>query len=405
MIAKFGDGRDWFFEKRFGMFVHWGLYALNGVHEQELWRYALDPAAYAQLQYRFDPRAFNPRQWLDMFQENGMEYLVFTTKHHDGFCMFGSRLTDYNILNTPYKKDIFGMLAEECHKRNFPLVAYYSVLDWHHPAYPNTGDTHEIHTDPAAHDMSAYMEYMTGQLRELCSNYGTIHGIWFDLNSKLYQHAGIAAMIRELQPCAVINNRGTEPGDFSTPERVLPAGDVYQTPTEACESVGHYSWGYRKEEVYYTPAYLKHNIAVNLACGGNFLLNAGPDGDGRFCREAKNILRKVGSWYQLAREGLTAPGCGALARFPSIYQTGTGDTRYLILAGEVPCSDLELAGYPDLLSAESLTHPGDRLDVSNEDVYKIDFFPHAPRIRGILNRPGEVQVLKIRCRNRKEQPR
>ena len=397
MIAKFGDGRDWFFEKRFGMFIHWGLYALHGVHEQELWRYDLDPASYTPLQYRFNPTAFDPRQWLDMIQENGMEYLVFTTKHHDGFCMFGSDLTDYNVLNTPYKKDIFGMLAEECHKRNFPLVAYYSVVDWHHPAYPNTGDTHEIHTDPAHHDMDQYMAYLQGQVRELCTRYGTLHGIWFDLNSKEWQYPGVVSMIRELQPCAVVNNRGPEPGDFSTPERVLPAGEVYTTPTESCESVGHYSWGYRKDEVYYNPAFLKHNIAVNLSCGGNFLLNAGPDGRGCFRSSARKILRDVGRWYKSAREGLTAQGLGALARFPSVYQTVDGDTRYLVLTGNVPCSELELAGYPDLISAENLTYPGDRLSVANEDIYKIDFFPHAPRVCNLRNRPGEVQVLKLRC--------
>ena len=397
MIQHFGDGRDWFFEKRFGMFVHWGLYAIHGIHEQEVWRYALDPAAYTPLQHRFNPTAFEPGRWLDMIQENGMEYLVFTTKHHDGFCMFGSRLTDYNVLNTPYKKDIFGMLAEECHKRNFPLVAYYSVVDWHHPAYPNTGDTHEIHTDPRYHDMDAYMEYMQGQIREICTNYGQIHGVWFDLNSKLYQHSGIVAMIRELQPCAVVNNRGTEPGDFSTPERVLPAGEVFRTPTEACESVGHYSWGYRKDEAYYTPSFLKHDIAVNLACGANFLLNAGPDGKGRFPRQSREILRKVGRWYQAAKEGLTAPGQGALERFPTIYQTGHENVRYVIFTGDTPCKDLELAGYPDLISAENLTHPGDRLTVDNEPVYKIDFFPRAPRIRGLRSRPGEVQVIKLVC--------
>ena len=143
-MRHFNDGRDWFFEKRFGLMVHWGIYSVGARHEQELQRMKTPVAVYESYARRFDPVKFDPAQWLDMAQEAGMEYLVFTTKHHDGFCMWDTAQTDYNIMHTPYGRDVVGLLAEECHKRNFPLVLYYSVVDWHHPAYPNLGRHHEI---------------------------------------------------------------------------------------------------------------------------------------------------------------------------------------------------------------------------------------------------------------------
>ena len=137
MKFPLNDPRNWFCRKRFGMFVHWGVYAAGGIHEQELWRYNTPQEVYKRYSEVFNPVKFDPARWLDMIQDSGMEYLVFTVKHHDGFCMFNTAYTDYNIMNTPYGRDITAMLAEECHKRNFPLEFYYSCVDCHHPAYPN----------------------------------------------------------------------------------------------------------------------------------------------------------------------------------------------------------------------------------------------------------------------------
>ena len=130
---------NWFRQARFGMFVHWGIYAVPGVHEQYWQRWNLQREAYIKYADQFNPVKFDPVEWLDMAQDAGMEYMCFTTKHHDGFCMWDTRQTDFNIMNTPYKRDIVGMLAEECHKRNFPLMLYYSVVDWHQQAYPTGG--------------------------------------------------------------------------------------------------------------------------------------------------------------------------------------------------------------------------------------------------------------------------
>ena len=136
MNRLFGDGRDWFFKKRFGMFIHWGLYAIPAWHEQILWRGNMKRVEYETLIDDFNPSNFNPHSWLDILESVGMEYLCITTKHHDGFCLWDTKYTQYNVMNTPYKRDVIGQLSEACHQRGINLGFYYSLPDWHHPNYP-----------------------------------------------------------------------------------------------------------------------------------------------------------------------------------------------------------------------------------------------------------------------------
>ena len=343
-MRHFNDGRDWFFEKRFGLMVHWGIYSVGARHEQELQRMKTPVAMYEDYARRFDPVKFDPAQWLDMAQEAGMEYLVFTTKHHDGFCMWDTAQTEYNIMHTPYGRDVVGMLAVECHKRDFPLVLYYSVVDWHHPAYPNLGRHHEIETDVSKHDPAAYLAFLKAQIRELCSNYGTIHGIWWDMNVPGFDDPEIHAMIRRLQPLAVINNRGFGEGDFSTPERDFEARPdaAFTTPTEACDSIGVNSWGFRENEDYHSVHYLKAKIAEYIARGGNFILNAGPRSDGTFPGEARRIFSEVGKWYRQVAPALTAPPCGGNVEAPGILCTGKGEELNVIVLRLPESSTLRL---------------------------------------------------------------
>ena len=138
-VKRFGDGRDWFFEKRYGMFVHWGIYSIPAWHEQHQWRARVPRAEYVKFAGKWNPRKFDPEEWLDIMEMAGMKYITITTKHHDGFCLWDTRHTKFNTMNTPYKKDIIGMLAEACHKRDVPLCLYYSVADWNHPNLPESG--------------------------------------------------------------------------------------------------------------------------------------------------------------------------------------------------------------------------------------------------------------------------
>ena len=208
-IERFGDERDWFFEKRFGMFVHWGLYAIPAWHEQYQQRAGIPRQQYEKLSGQWNPVHFDPEEWLDLMQEAGMEYLTITSKHHDGFCLWDTKYTPFNTMNTPYGKDILGMLADACHKREVPLSLYYSIVDWHHPNYPNQGRHHElpgpVHGDDPNWEL--YMEFLKNQVVELCSNYGDLHGFWWDMNVPEHHDPSINAMISLLQPKAVINNR------------------------------------------------------------------------------------------------------------------------------------------------------------------------------------------------------
>ncbi|UKI30512.1 MAG: alpha-L-fucosidase [Lentisphaeria bacterium] len=318
---------------------------------------------YRRYAENFRAAAFDPRRWLDVIQENGFEYLVFTAKHHDGFCMFDSRLTDFNVTRTPFGRDVFGMLAEECHRRSLPLVAYYSVVDWHHPAYPNRGRHHELVTDPARHNLAEYLEYMRGQIRELCSNYGTLHGIWWDMNTAELNDPSLNEMIRRLQPEAVINDRGCGPGDYLTSERCAPEENRGALKYEGCDSVGRFSWGFRRDEDYYSSSFFQSKVALTLARGGNFLINIGPDGDGRFPEPAEKILIEAGSWYRKVREGLTATPAPDLStsRQPVTGEPG-GDTFYWILEEPSASSRFVLPGkqFPDIAEAE-LLNTGEKL--------------------------------------------
>lgn len=331
-MQRFGDGRDWFFEKRYGMFVHWGLYAIQEWHEQDQWRRGIPRAEYEPLIHRFHPIKFDPERWLDILQDAGMEYLTVTTKHHDGFCLWDTRETDFNVMRSPYGRDIIGLLADACHKRSIPLCFYYSVADWHHPNYPNQGRHHELPAPGAGHtpDWDAYMAFLVAQIRELCTNYGEIHGIWWDMNVPKHKDPSVNDMIRTLQPKAVVNNRAFDEGDFATPERHVPEGRRFSRPTEACQSVGRESWGYRAEEDYYSTKHLMQSIQKIMAMGGNYLLNVGPKADGTIPDVQVALLRRVAEWFGKVKEAFyAAEPASDLLESEDLLLTRKGDSLYV----------------------------------------------------------------------------
>jgi alpha-L-fucosidase len=306
-VPRFGDGRDWFFERRYGMFVHWGLYSIPGWHEQHQWRARVPRSEYIRLADQWNPVKFNPEEWLDILEASGMEYLTVTTKHHDGFCLWGTNQTRFNTLQTPYKKDIIGMLAEACHKRKIPLCLYYSIADWNHSNYPNQGRHHELPPQQQdSPDWDKYMLFLKEQVRELCSGYGEIHGFWWDMNVPGFKDPSVNEMIRRMQPKAVINNRGFDAGDFGTPERdydnAASEARAFTTPVEACQSVGMESWGYKMDEDYYSDRHLMSSIDRYLARDANYLLNVGPTGEGVIPAATVQILQRIGAWKKSVGE-------------------------------------------------------------------------------------------------------
>jgi alpha-L-fucosidase len=338
MNARFNDGRDWFVDARFGLFVHWGLYAIPAWHEQIQWRRNIPRAEYVKLIHQFNPSQFDPEAWLDQAERAGMEYLCLTTKHHDGFCLWNTAQTDFNVMRSPYGRDIVGLLAEACHRRRFPLVLYYSAVDWHHPNYPNQNRSHELAgPEPGdVPDLERYLDFLRAQVRELCTQYGEIHGWWWDMNVTGLRDPSINALIRSLQPKAVINGRGFDEGDFGTPERDFgdPSREEpeFRRLTEACNSVGAWSWGYKEDEDYYSDRHLMEGIADTLARGGRFMLNVGPKADGTIPAEQTAILNRIGQWYARAREAfdgaVPAPG---LADNNAVRLTRRGETVYVTL--------------------------------------------------------------------------
>jgi alpha-L-fucosidase len=337
LARRFGDGRDWWFQRRFGMFVHWGIYAIHGLHEQEQWRYRVPRAEYVKLQREWNPVKYDPDAWLDLAAEAGMKYICLTTKHHDGFCLWDTKQTSYNTMNTPYGKDVLRMLADACHRRGVPLCLYYSIADWHQPNYPNQGRSHELPPQPSDQpDWPRYMEFLKAQVRELCTNYGELGGFWWDMNVPKHVDPSINEMIRKLQPKAVINNRGFDPGDFGTPERDYDASGeealVFSQRTEACQSVGSESWGYRKDEDYYDDRHLLRSIDKYLARDANYLLNVGPAPDGTIPARPAAILRRIGKWYGAVKEAFEgATPASNLTTNRNVLLTRRGNTIYVHL--------------------------------------------------------------------------
>jgi alpha-L-fucosidase len=337
LAPRFGDGRDWWFRKRFGMFLHWGLYAIHGFHEQEQWRARVPRSEYQKLAAQWNPTKFNPDAWLDLAAEAGMQYLCVTTKHHDGFCLWDTRQTAYNTMNTPYGKDVLRMIADACHRRDVPLCLYYSVADWHQPNYPNQGRSHELQPQAGDEpDLARYLEFLKAQVRELCTNYGEISGFWWDMNVTGHADPAINQMVRKLQPNAVINNRGFDPGDYGTPERDADTSGeelpVFERRTEACQSVGAESWGYRKDEDYYSDRHLLRSIDKYLARDANYLLNVGPMPDGTIAVEPAAILRRIGKWYGAVRESFDgAVPASNLTVNRNVLITRKGNTLYVHL--------------------------------------------------------------------------
>ena len=387
---RFGDGRDWWFRGRFGMFVHWGLYAINGWHEQDQWRRHIPREEYARLAQRWNPVRFDPDAWLDLAEEAGMGYICLTSKHHDGFCLFESKHTDYHSVNTPYRRDVIRLLADACHRRHFPLCLYYSIADWHHPSYPNQGRHHELPPQPGDRpDLKAYTEYVRAQVRELCTNYGAIQGIWWDMNVDKLQDPSMSAMIRKLQPDAVINDRGYDAGDFGTPERdYTKDGEAllcFTKRTEACQAVGTESWGYRAEEDYYADRHLIRSIDKYLARDANYLLNVGPGPDGMIGPESAAILRRIGVWYKSVRESFeNVEPASDLTTNRDVLLTRRGNTLYAHLYKDAAAESVKLPPFDVLPRRATLLNTGKELTCSTALMPRDHVEQKSPlRVRGI----------------------
>jgi len=286
-------------EMRFGMFVHWGPVSLKGTeigwsragerrgHRSGRARKGIPVEVYDNLYKQFDPVRFDADEWVRTAKDAGMKYLVFTTKHHDGFVNFDSKLTDYKITSpqSPYGKDVVKQLADACRRGGLALGFYYSPPDWHHPDYRN-GQRHR-----------KYIEYLHGQIRELCGNYGKVDILWFDgLGGKAadWDAAKLLKTIRTLQPEIVINNRCGLPGDFSTPEQRIGGFDR-RRPWETCMTICR-QWAWKPNDKMKSLAQCLQTLIRVGGGDGNLLFNVGPMPDGRIEPRQAARLREMGVW-------------------------------------------------------------------------------------------------------------
>lgn len=393
------NSKDLFKGKRFGLFIHWGLYAIPGWHEQILWRWNLPREEYEGLIHVFNPSRFDPGQWIDIARNTGMEYICFTVKHHDGFCMWDTKQTGYNIMNTPYGKDVFRILSEECKRNDFPLGIYYSCVDWYHPCYPNMGRSHELLAprDTDTPDIDRYYDYVSRQMRELCTDYGNLYQLFWDLNIAEYRNPKINEDIKRMQPDILINDRGPSPGDYRTCERILPEYNPSYEAMEACQSIGSSSWGYRYDEDYFTVKYFMKSIDRILSMGGNYILNVGPDADGNFSKKAHKILNGIGSWFNKVKESYYGKRSILFQDYSEYYLTYDKNLLYVHIHTDLDKSSVVLDFVNRYPLEVILLNTNEHLD------YVVDVLPYSTngkpclRIRDIPadELTNELLVIKI----------
>ncbi len=320
LTRKTPGNTDWFTKARFGMFIHWGLYSMPARHEWIKHYECISDEKYDKYFKYFDPDMYNPKEWAENAKKAGMKYVVVTTKHHEGFCMFDSKYTDYKCTNTPAGRDLIKELVEAFREQDIKIGFYYSLIDWHHADFTidnihprrNEQGRDEINKNK---DMKVYAEYMRNQVTELLTNYGKIDILWFDFSypdsngnngkgKNDWESEKLIATVRKLQPEIIINNRADIEQDLWTPEQYQPNEWLRHPETnepvvwEACQTFSG-SWGYHREEkTWKSPEQLIRMLINTVSLGGNLLMNVGPTSRGYFDERAIKALSVYEDWMK-----------------------------------------------------------------------------------------------------------
>lgn len=316
-------------DKRFGMFIHWGPVSLTA--KEIGWsRGAETPIeVYDNLYRQFNPTNFNADEWVSVARAGGMKYIVLTTKHHDGFCLWDTKLTDFNIMNSPFKRDVVKELAAACRKQGIAFGTYYSTCDWHHPDFPLTSPGGKVKR--SKYDLDSYNRYLLGQVSELITNYGPLITMWNDV-PQMFEGRGVKTikLVRQLQPDITVNNRTGDGGDYDTPEQHIGSFNM-ERPWESCMTISAHNawaWGGPKDGVKTLAACL--DMLIRGAGGnGNVLLNVGPRPDGMIDPEQAARVKEIGDWLAKYGESIYATRGGPWKPTKNLASTRKGNTIYL----------------------------------------------------------------------------
>ena len=291
---------EWFQDARFGMFIHWGLYAIIGHGEWVMNRERIPVDEYKKLAEKFAADKYDPKQWAKLAKDAGMKYMVLTTKHHEGFCLWDSKICSFNAVNSAAKRDLLAEFVDAVRGEGLKVGLYYSLGDWYNPDWAAGWQG-----DSAAHER--FMEYTHALVEELVTNYGKIDILWYDLPQcytvAQWRAVELNAKVRALQPHILINNRAMTTEDFGTPEQHVSASASGRM-WESCMTLNN-TWGYCPTDKSYKPASAVVRTLANVASGaGNLLLNVGPDSHGQIPEESQKILLRVGEWLKINGESI-----------------------------------------------------------------------------------------------------
>jgi len=408
------------------MFIHWGLYSIPARGEWVRGNEKMSFEQYKVFFDEFDATRYDPRAWARAAKAAGQKYAVLTTKHHDGFCLFDSKLTDFKATNTPAGRDLIREYVDAFRAEGLSVGLYYSIIDWNHPDYPGYGD--RIHPDrdnEAAKDkpidFERYLDYMHGQVRELLTNYGKIDIMWFDfsyddMTGEKWRATELIRMIRSIQPDIIIDNRlggdirAAEPeeyaGDFYSPEQIIPPGGIVDVngasiPWEACITLND-NWGYHSgDREYKSAAQVIRTLVECVSKNGNLLLNVGPDAKGEITRESLDVLAEVGEWLRLNGDSIYRCGASELAKpewgrytqngnklYAHVFDRGIGPVYFAGLKGRIKRARLLRDGtelkvelpwmaeqYSDIDSGAFITLKGARLPDEKDTVIELELLP------------------------------
>ena len=399
-------GLAWFQDARFGMFIHWGLYSIIGKQEWVMHTDRIPAPEYEKLVPQFNPTRFDADAWVRTAAEAGQKYIIITSRHHDGFSMYDTALSDYKVTNTPFRRDPLAELAEACTRHGVKLGFYVSLLDWHHPAYRFRAESGLAWDD--------YIGFLHGQVRELCTQYGDVAAIWFDgdwprsaldpdreyfLAGGSFEYEKLYGMIHELQPDAVIeNNRHAEPmpgEDLQGFEQDLPGENttgfnettIYGLPIQVCMTINDH-WGWSRDDRNTKSARrLVHVLAKSASVGGNLLLNVGPTPEGEIPALHQERLREVGRWLAQNGDGIYYTRAGAIPPTRATVSTRRGDRHFIHVLDYV--SDcVILAGVPEHIRHARLVASGRALEIEREGE---NFFVSADSDRTTICIPPDLR--------------